>query len=589
MIFRIARFRITACVIAMVAIAAPALVLAQRGDDEQTAADLLPSTCIALVEIARPGQLLTTLEDHRIWHEIQERPEYQQAIANPGYLFVQAIRTNIEQQIGMSWREAFDALLGSGVTVAFDPATDGAVLLIQSRDAEKLDSVSKKLIRLVQQDAKSKGKPPIPENTYRDVTVYGSGNARMAMTGRWIVVTNKAELGRKTLDAILDGSETSLSKNERFRAARAALTGPSTLWSWLDLQTVRDAGLVKALNSNQTENPAAELLIGGILTNLRQTPFVTGALNISNEAVKLTFATPHKSEWVEEFREYWFGPDSKGAAEALIKTESTIFSLSAYRNVSDMWLRAGDLFNERMNDELAKADANLTTFFAGRDFGEDILGSFTPEMQIVVNRQDFTHVKPVPAIRFPSFALTGHLKDSETTKTELRRTFQSMIGFLNVVGAMEGNPQLDQDVEFHGDAKIYTATFVPEPDERDSDRARVQFNFSPSLAFSGDRFFIASTKQIAKDLIDATKAPAEKRLKTSNTVMRLDTQSLGTILKDNIEQLIAQNMVEKGHSREEAAKEIGIALELLQLVRNASVDLRTSAGQLTLELLIETN
>ena len=46
----------------------------------------------------------------------------------------------------------------------------------------------------------------------------------------------------------------------------------------------------------------------------------------------------------------------------------TIVSLSSYRDVSAMWLRAGDLFNEQTNEELAKADSGLTTLFSGKDF-----------------------------------------------------------------------------------------------------------------------------------------------------------------------------------------------------------------------------
>lgn len=567
----------------------PTPILAQSNleTDGRKAVDLLPRTCLAVVQMQHPDDLLTTLTEHAVWKKIQEQPGYTEAVSRPGYVMFLTIREHIETQIGMKWREAFDTILGGGITIGFEPQTEGLVALVRSRDTKKLHHTAETLIELGRKDARSKGKEPLPEDQYRDITIYGKKGGHFAIVGPWLVMTSKDDLGKRVLDALLDGSEESIASNEKFAAAHQSIDGEPTIWSWFDIGTVRDAGLAQGLEKNQTENPLAELLVGGILTNLRKTPWFTASLYVSGTSTRLQLAAPHRHEWVEEFREYWFGPDSNGTTDPPLATESTILSLSAYRRVSEMWLRAGDLFDERMNDELAKADANLTTFFAGKDFGEDVLGSFGPSLQILVNRQSFEDVLPRPALKLPSFALAGRLEDTDETKTELRRTFQSLIGFLNVIGTMQGNPQLDQDIEFHREEKIYTASFVPAPDEKQSERARIQFNFSPSLAFSGDRFFIASTTQLARDLIDATDDSPATSSVSFNTTIRLDTQNLGAALDDNREHLIAQNMIRKGQTREESANEIRVILEVLNLFRDVSFDVKTTDGQLTLELSIQ--
>lgn len=556
--------------------------------DERSAVELLPASCLAVAQMPHPDRLLTTLTEHNVWKKVKQQPQYQEAISNPGYMMFLGIRTHIETQIGMKWREAFDTLLGGGITVAFHPETEGLIAIVRSTDAEKLQSTAKTLIELGRADARSKGNEPLPEDEYRDITVYGKSDGRFAIVGPWLVMTNKDDLGKKILDTLIDGSKTSIKDNEKFAAARESISGEPAIWSWVDLGTIRDAGLAKGLDKNQTENPIAELLVGGVLTNLRKTPYVTASLYVSGESTRLHFAAPHDNEWVEEFREYWFGPDGQGAADEPLETESTILSISTYRKVSEMWLRAGDLFDERMNDELAKADANLTTFFAGKDFGEDVLGSFGPAMQVLVNRQSFDGRLPKPALRLPSFALAGHLENAEETRTELRRTFQSMVGFLNVIGAMQGNPQLDQDINIYKGNKIYTASFIPEPDEKDSERARIQFNFSPSLAFANDRFFIASTKQMAEELVDASQNEQTTRGESPNTAIKLNAKALGEILNDNREQLVAQNMIKKGQTREESASEIGLLLEVLGLFEGVSFDVKTTGGELKLELAIQT-
>jgi len=498
------------------------------------------------------------------------------------------IRDHIETQIGMKWREGFDTILGGGITIGFDPDTEGIVVLVRSTDAGKLQSTAKTLIELGRADSRLKGNEPLPEHEYREITIYGKKDGRFAIVGPWLVISNKDELGRKVLDTLIDGSRTSVKDNDKFAAAQKSIDGEPTIWSWVDLGTIRDAGFAEGLEKNQTENPIAELLAGGFLTNLRQTPYVTASFYMSGEATRLAFAAPHDNAWVEEFRKYWFGPDSTGAADAALETESTILSISTYRKVSEMWLRAGDLFDERMNDELAKADANLTTFFAGKDFGEDVLGSFGPEMQVLVNRQNFKDLLPKPALRLPSFGLAGHLENVEETRTELRRTFQSIIGFLNVIGAMQGNPQLDQDIDIYRENKIYTASFIPEPDEKESERARIQFNFSPSLAFADDRFFIASTKQLAKDLIDVAMEKRTTRRETTNTTIKLNAKTLREALDDNRDQLVAQNMIKKGQTRDESQTEISMLLELLDLFEGLSFDVKTTGSELKLELSIQT-
>lgn len=566
----------------------PAFAQPDLDADERSAVELLPASCLAVAQMPHPDQLLTTLTDHNIWKKIQEQPQYTEAISNPGYMMFLGIRTHIETQIGMKWREAYDTILGGGITIAFEPETEGIVALVRATDAAKLKSTAKTLIELGRADARSKGNEPLPEDEYREITIYGKKDGRFAIVGPWLIMSNKDDLGKKVLDTLIDGSRTSIKDNEKFAAAHESIDGEPTLWSWVDLGTIRDAGFAEGLENNQTENPIAELLVGGVLTNLRQTPYVTASFYVSGEATRLEFAAPHDNEWVEEFREYWFGPDSAGAADPALETESTILSISTYRKVSAMWLRAGDLFDERMNDELAKADANLTTFFAGKDFGEDVLGSFGPAMQILVNRQNFEDALPKPALRLPSFGLAGHLENADETRTELRRTFQSMVGFLNVIGAMQGNPQLDQDIDIYRNNKIYTASFIPEPDEKESDRARIQFNFSPSLAFAEDRFFIASTKQLAKDLVDAALAEQTTRGQSSNTAIKLNAKTLGEALDDNRDQLVAQNMIKKGQTREESQNEIGMLLELLDLFEGVSFDVKTIGGELKLELSIQT-
>ena len=81
--------------------------------DQRSAVELLPASCLAVVEMRHPDQLLTTLTEHNVWKKIKQQPQYTAAISNPGYRMFLGIRSHIETQIGMKWREAYDTLLAS--------------------------------------------------------------------------------------------------------------------------------------------------------------------------------------------------------------------------------------------------------------------------------------------------------------------------------------------------------------------------------------------------------------------------------------------------------------------------------------------
>jgi hypothetical protein len=246
-----------------------------------------------------------------------------------------------------------------------------------------------------------------------------------------------------------------------------------------------------------------------------------------------------------------------------------------------MWLRAGDLFDENINDGLAEADANLTTFFSGKDFGEDILGALTPQIGFIATKQSFADIMPVPTIKLPQFALVMDLREPESMTRELRRTFQSMIGFFNVIGAMEGRPQLEMDMlKLDNGAQLVTSTYIPESGEERSTDASILFNFSPSVGFFGSRFVVASTDRFAKELVTSK---ATSGGPSANTNVSLNAGTLKSVLDENREQLISQNMLSDGNSREEAETAIQLLLEFVGYFEGATVDLKAEDSQLSLQ------
>ncbi len=554
--------------------------------EPRSAADLLPPTVVAFAEMAEPAKFVDLVLNHPVRQQLDALEGIQQAYDSPQFLQLKAIVSVIEAQLGKPWPALIKSAAAGGVAVAVDAPSQGAVVVITAEDHETPADMLESLTNLLRADAAANGKPePIETRDYRGLTVYRVGEARVAVLGHSLIATNKAELGQRIVDMHLDASGETLSQSDLYRRARRQAAEPASVWGYVDTEALRQAGVAKELFAGRAENPVLEVLVGGILTTLAKTPLVTISVTLTEAELKVDLGAPHDPAWVGEERAYYYGPDGQGSAPPLLHVKDELLAVSSYRNLSEMWLRAGDLFDEATNDQLAQAESNLATLFSGKDFGEEVLGAIGPELQFVVARQSFDD-GPRPAIQLPSFALAVRLIDAETIRPEFRRTFQSLIGFLNVVGAMNGQPQLDLDMEKSADRQLITATYVAE-EGANMDRLPINFNFSPSIGFAGDRLIVSSTKELAKELVDLVAIEGQEVPPRSNTWIQADLASLRQILDDNRGQLVAQNMLSEGHTKEEAEQEIGTLLDILRAGRDASV--RLTPGDDVLHLTFELN
>ncbi len=555
-----------------------------------SSSELLPQTVVAFAEASHIAQAIETLLDHPLRQRIESLPAYDEVAKSGSLEQFQLGVTAFEASMGKPWQEAIKTLTDGGVTVAADSSSQGIAILIKSSDVDMLQRLRGFLLALRQM---GQGKlSAVEQGDYRGFTAYAlSKELKLAILDHWLLITNKSDLGKSIIDQYLDRKNESLHSSETFSIARnerdAQASDPAFVSAYVDVATIRSSGAAKALSNEKIDNPVVEVLLGGVLANLRNTSFVTAALQADITGVQLKLSSPHKRDW-EPPREYFFGETQHAAAPSLLEVEDRLFAISAHRDLSQMWLRSGDLLSDKANDGIAKADTQLSTFFSGRDFGEDILGALESDVQIVGKAQDFSEVLPRPAIKLPAFALQFQMKTPDETTSELRRVFQSFIGFLNVVGAMNGQPQLDLGMETLGDAKLVTATYVPSRDQRDSMDAPINFNFSPSIAFAGKRIIFSSTTQLARELVsepevsDSGNVVSERA--TRNTDILFNANTLKQVLDDNQSQLVANNMLEKGHDKQAAEAEIGLLLELVGMFKDATFQLDVSDDELLLDV-----
>ncbi|MCR9292575.1 MAG: hypothetical protein NXI32_07640 [bacterium] len=590
---------------------------AQSAAKTGAAAELLPETCVAFVVVEDLSAIADLVINHPLRQELQQIPAFEQLMRSNQMTQFRAGLALFEAGMGARWPKVLRQLTSGGVFAAIDGETDAFAILIRAETPEALQQFRDTVFSAVR-GGKLPGSEadPIKTGEYRGITAYGIGeDLKLAPLGSWLLVTNKSDLGKKIVDLYVDAQSGdldpslfhSLADSSAFRQAMRSRPESNQVWGYFDIQAIRDSGAGAELYSGRTDNPLAEILFGGIVANLKETPLACFGLSLNQNAVHLTARTPHQQAWIEADRSYYFGADGRAAAPPLLQANKRLFAMSAYRDMSEMWLRSADLMTENAVEKLAQADTQLTTFFSGKDFGEDILAALGPAVQLVAVEQDFTAMLPKPAIHLPAFALRLEMKTPQQTAPEFRRVFQSFIGFLNVVGAMNGQPQFDLSEERSEEFAMVSARYVAEKGEEAAEDAPINFNFSPSLVFGKRHMILSSTQALGRELalqvassaspqtnaVSSSAIPAADPADTSaqadapNTIANLDASVLQTVLNDNREQLIAQNMLEKGHAREAAEGEIGLLLAIIGFFEQAQ--LRLDAAEDFLELKLQLN
>ena len=545
----------------------------------------LPQSTVVYLHV----ESLETLLEHPFSKTLRTSSAFKTLMRSPEAIKARAGLALFEFAIGDKLESILKKLTTHGACIAIDKETEGLVLLADSESAEWLDDYVQRLVKLARTDAKNKEQPdPIREADYRGLRGYEFQKTIVTNIGSVLLVTNKPLLAKDIIDRSMDATDDHLDANPLFQQATKSLSTESAQDAlriangFVDLDTLRQAGFAKDLLGSNRKDFAGELLLGGVLAVLQKTSFTSGVVALSPNNLSIQLRVPYDQKWTQESRMFFVGPNSKGFAPAAPNTPSSLAmmaSVRSYRDLSEMWRRAGDLFDEKVNDQLAQADNTLTTLFSGKDFGTDILGAIEPQIQLMALEQKYAPGS-TPAIKLPSFGLIAKLRDADMKK-ELKRTFQSFIGFLNVAGAMEGNPQLDLDAESIEGVQYYSATYLRDRDKKYDAGLPIQFNFSPTLAFKDDFAYVSSTLAFAKEMASLTSvntnaAPELDNAATEldNTVVSVDVDSLRQVLESNRQQLISQNMLEKGHSKTEAENEIDVLMKFLSLLRSGKLALR---------------
>lgn len=543
-------------------------------------AEFFPATTIAYAETVSPESLIKRLLEHPLRAKIEAIPQVQQSLKGKEFAALETGLGFFQTFSGMTWQQAMNVAAGNGIAVGYDLPEQGVGMILHSAQPDQLEKLYSTLFQIANL-AKS---DTVKKGDYRGLEAFiVDEKLFMIPTEKMVFLSDKKPLVKQMVDRFLDQASTasepnnpastSLSEDAQFQQQIQALDhAPGQIaWFFANLQVARERELVRPLFRKQAENIGIEILIGGLMDVLQEAPVVLGDLSLTDHHLDVRLLAPFADENISESRRYFFGSPQQRSEFELLNFSDDLISGYSFRDISELWLSKESLFDENHLSDLAQADTTLSTLFSGLDFGEEVLGAIEPGFQWVARKQDFERLAtPLPDIRLPEFALVFRLKDPEIGR-RFKIAYQSFIGFLNIQLAMDGKPQLELESESVEGGKVVSATYLTEKNA--SYEGVINYNFSPSIAFSEQWFFVSSTRQMALDMVKTAHAADAFHQPEINTQLNILGQPLVEILRLNAEPLIANNMLEEGNDRDEAEKAIEALFSVVSLLEKNTIEL----------------
>jgi hypothetical protein len=546
----------------------------------------IPRDAVIVVDIAQPQQLLDQLLDDRVTKAVTAAPQYQAATDNPEFKQLVGLVKYYQEKYEVDLRGLAGKLLGGGVTWAIGPK-EANLLIVDTQDAKLLEEVHEFLRVVTRGEAEKRGQAnPITSAEYRGLTGWRFGpDEAHAIVGNRLLLTNKPDWLKAAADLKADGSDASVAKSPNFCTARAAIGANAVASIYADLALLKQIPQLQTALSKNGENPLASLLFAPVLAALRESNWL--AIGAGIEGRKLVFeaaldGTPSDASSLEGFST---PATAQGGAMPNFAVPRQIASLSFYRDLHQFYAAKDKLFPERTSG-LIFFENMMGIFFTGRDLTDEVLAETTPEVRFVVAEQQYDPKVGTPQVQLPGFAVVLRMKNPDKFAPVAEEAFQKALGLVNFTRGQAAQPGLIIDRPMYGDVKYTVAAFAP-PSQPSESPVGMHVNFQPTLAMPKGYLIISSAEGLARDLIDALKEEAAgnvQPLAGMHSLLTVDGSRVASILNANRENLILQNMVEKGNTREQAAAGLDMGLKIGSAIRQVSLSMGNRDGQTRVKL-----
>ncbi len=534
----------------------------------------VPADAIVALEFSQPKDLLDVVLDPQLAEAVTSMPVYQKQAAQPEFRQFLGVVNYLEMMIATDWQTALRGAIGGGVTLAANAGGD-VLLIVDAKDEKTLGQLHELFLGFARGEADKQGHPDrVTSKEYRGVTGWTfGGDEAHAIVGNRLVLSNKPAALRAALDLRADPNGASLASLPAYQAAKEAAGADAAATLFVNLAALKVHPHIQKALAKDPE-PAASLLIPGVTEALRGSNWAAAGLHVEGKKLKLRAVVDGETGGASGPAPYAYSPQPDEGALPNLSVPRQIAGMSLYRDLHKFYAAKDELFPERTSG-LIFFENMMGIFFSGRDLTEEVLAETMPDIRVVVAQQEYDPAVGIPQLQLPSFAAVFRLRDPQRFGQVVEEAWQKAVGLINFTRGQQAHAGLIIDRPTHG-GTTFTAAHFASSGKADSGSVDSQYNFRPSVAMPGEYLILSSTEALACDLIDALNKEAAapvKGLPQVHSLVNVDILQLASILGANRDNMVRQNMLEKGSSQEQAETQIDLLVTALKYLGGVQLSL----------------
>lgn len=549
-------------------------------------AEWIPEDAPLAFEVWQPKALLDLLLDARVARAVTSSPAWQQQASQPEFQVFQNVVKFVETRLETDWRSGLRRALGGGVALAVD-SKGGALWIADAVDSEVLEQLHD-IFRGFAMGGEQSAEVSREEFQGVDVWTF-DGESVHAIAGSRFLLSNRRETLKTALALGAGSGEQNLSALPAYRAARKAAGSGASGGAFVNLQSLRQhPALQQALA--QGPHPLASLLVPGVMAALGSSAWAALGLEVKGDTLALQAVAAGTQSQPLEPPPFAHPAEPTAGVLPNLAVPGQIAGLSFYRDLETFYALKDQLFPERTSG-LIFFENMMGIFFSGRDLTGEVLAETGPEVRFVVAAQEYDPAVGTPRVQWPAFAAILPLRHPDAFTLVVEEAWQKAVGLINFTRGQQALPGLIIDRPDHRGTRFTVAAFSA-AGAKDRTGLDSRYNFRPALARTGDHLILSSTDGLARDLIDALKKEAARPVQAAHAIHSLaqvNAARLGSLLVANRENMVQQNMVEEGNTREQAEVAIDVLTAVIGYLGGVQLEFGLNEGKAEARLELKLN
>jgi hypothetical protein len=544
----------------------------------------LPRDAYVAVEIPRPHRVFEPLFQPQVLRAVTSHPEFVRRRHQPDFLQMMNLVEYFEQRFETDLQGLLQRLLGGGITLGIGPG-EQVLVILEAEDEKVLSEVHDFLLMIARNQDQGQN-DSVRSAEYRGVTGWSFGPGQThAILGNRLLWTNQPQALTAAIDRIQQADLPNLASLPGYQQSRKSSADRPVASVFARMDVLKQLPAVAAA-LDQQNNPLLTLLLAPLMQAWKQSDWLALDLDLEDLTLTMTVTSDGRADDGALPTGFARSTEATDGAMPNLNVPRQIAGISFYRDLHRFYTAKDDLFPQRTSG-LIFFENMMGIFFTGRDLTEEVLAELHPEVRMVIAQQEYPAEIGMPAPQLPGVALVFRMKRPDHFSLVAEEAWQKALGLINFTRGQQAEPGLILDKPTHAGVKYTMAAFLP-PEKSDQAPAEMRFNFQPALAMLDGFLILSSTDALARDLIDALQQEAKEGaapVAGNHSIAQLNGSSLASIVQANRETLIRQNMVEKGHSREQAEAEIGMLAAVVGSIGRVQIAAGgEQAERLTIEL-----